>query len=161
MKVYEFKDHKTFVEEARRLHKEGVLLETYSYLPEDELIEALNIKTPWVSRAAITGALAGAGGGFLLQYLPNVWGYSMNVSGKPLNSWPAFLLITFELGVLTCAFAIVGSFIFTNRFPRYDKEIFALDAFNKKRHDHFFILAKKEVSDVKANASHDLVDSLS
>jgi hypothetical protein len=160
MKVYEFSDHDDFMASALFLKKEGQLLEAYSFLPEDKLAEDLNLDTPWVNRGAILGGIFGAVGGFLLQYMPNVWGYSMNISGKPLNSWPAFMLITFELGVLTCAFAIVGSFFLSNKYPRFDRIIFDVESYNKNRHHHYFILSKEEVSHVKALACHDLTTPL-
>lgn len=156
MKVYEFEDHKQFQSAAIASYKKGNLIDVYSFLPEDELIEELKQKSLFVPFAAIGGALFGAIGGFLLQYLPNIYHYQMNISGKPLNSWPAFLLITFEMGVLFSAFSILGSFILGNKLPRFDREIYSLAAYNERRHDHYFIVTKKEDQDVEALASYDL-----
>lgn len=160
MKVYEFADHEEFESMVTYLSETENLLEVYSFLPEDEIIEKLRLDTIFVPLAAVLGALGGAIGGFLLQYIPNVYMFPMNISGKPLNSWPAFLPITFEMSVLTCAFFILISFILVNRLPRFDRGIYALSAYNEHRHDRFFIVAKKEDPHVKALAVHDLPDSL-
>lgn len=159
MKVYEFDDHKNFKEAALTLHNQNLLVEIYSFIPEDELVEKLNLRSTTVSWAAVIGAIIGAGLGFLLQYIPNVYSYPMNISGKPLNSWPAFLLITFELGVLTCAFCVVASFILKNKLPRMDRDIFSVDSYHLNRHQHYFIVSKKEDPHVKAMAVHDIADS--
>ncbi|MGE3610605.1 MAG: quinol:electron acceptor oxidoreductase subunit ActD [Bacteriovoracaceae bacterium] len=158
MKVYEFDSHDDFSLAARTLYQTQNLLELYSFLPEEKIFKDLNYRLFSVPTAAITGALIGALGGFLLQYFPNVFGFSFNIGGKPLNSWPAFLIITFELSVLTCAVFIVLSFIFSNKFPRFDRPILKLDAYNKNRHKHYFIVSIKEDPHVKALAIHDIDD---
>ena len=159
MTLYEFINKQDFMDAALILNKQGSLIEVYSPLPEEELIERLEVKTPWITRGAIGGAIFGALFGFFLQFLPNVYGYSHNIGGRPLNSWPAFLLVTFEMGVLMCAFSIVGSFLLSNKYPRFYRVIFGIDSYNQNRHEHFFILTKKEDTDVKAHKSHRIADA--
>lgn len=159
MKAYEFDDHKNFKEAAILLSNQNLLVEIYSFIPEDELVEKLNLRSNTVSWAAVLGAIIGGILGFLLQYIPNVYSYPMNISGKPLNSWPAFLLITFEFGVLICALSIVTSFILKNKLPRMDREIYSIDSYHMNRHQHYFIVSKKEDPHVKAMAVHDIADS--
>lgn len=159
MKVYEFSDHHAFLQAAQRSASAQQLVEAYSFLPEDEVSQWLPLKHRWIPRATVAGAMFGSVGAFLLQYWPNVWGYSMNVAGKPLNSWPAFLLVCFEMAVLFAAFSGVAVFFLVNKYPRFDRAIFALSAYQANRHQHYFIVTTREDHHDKALAVHDLPDA--
>lgn len=159
MKVYEFSSHIDFEEAFRRLEKHEPGLEVYSFLPEDELIERLNLKQKYIPVLAVTGAILGVLAALAIQSWPNLFTYPMNIGGKPLFSWPAFLIVMFELGILASALCVVAGLILGNGLPRYDREIFNLPAYAENRHQHFFILTLKEYVHVKALAIHDLPDT--
>lgn len=158
MKLLEFKDKDLFHEAALKLQKSDPTLQVFTPIPDDALMDKLEIKSPWIKRAAITGALVGFTTGFVLQYYTNVYSYTHNIGGRPLNSWPAFMLVSFELGILFSALSILGTFFFQNKLPRFDREVFAVESYNQNRHEHFFILTTKETSDVEAYKCHDISD---
>src|SRR5205814_7118573 len=72
---------------------------------------------PWI--VLVTG-LAGAIGGFGLQWWVHASAYPLVISGKPYFSWPAFIPITFELGVLFAAFGAVIGMLALNRLPMHN-----------------------------------------
>lgn len=93
-------------------------------------------RLPWI---VLVAGLSGATGGMLMQYWVAVHAYPLIISGKPLFSWPAFVPVTFELGVLFAAFgAVFGMFAF-NQLPSLFHPLFSSRAFEAATDDGFFI----------------------
>ena len=89
-------------------------LDAYTPFPVEGLADAIGFHTTRVPLIVLIGGLIGCFGGFFLQYYPNVIGYPLNVGGKPYDSWPSFIPITFELIVLLSAFGAFGSVFVLN-----------------------------------------------
>ncbi len=64
--------------------------------PIKGLADAVGFHSTRVPLICLIGGLIGCAGGFYLQYWPNVIGYPLDIGGKPLNSWPNFIPITFS-----------------------------------------------------------------
>jgi Ni/Fe-hydrogenase subunit HybB-like protein len=91
---------------------------------------------PWIVLAM---GLTGAGLGFLLQWWVHVDAYPLVISGKPYNAWPAFIPITFELGVLFAALGAVFGMLGLNRLPMHYHPLFKSRVFERVTDDAFFI----------------------
>ena len=103
------------------------------------LDKAMGIKPSPLPFIVLGGALTGASGGFLLQWWVASSAYRLVISGKPFFSWPAFIPITFELGVLFGALsAIIGMFAL-NELPRLHHPLFNSKRFERASDDRFFI----------------------
>ena len=90
----------------------------YSPYPIEELSEAIGFTHTSLPLIVFIGGLVGGIGGFLMQYYIEVIDYPINVGGKPYNSWPAFIPITFEMTVLVAAFSAVLGMLVLNKLPQ-------------------------------------------
>lgn len=116
--------------------------EVYSPFPDEEIAELLPGKTRigWV--VLIAGICGGAGAYFLQWYAAR--DYAINVGGRPIHSWPAFVPVTFELMVLTAALVgVTALFVFT-RLPRLDYPTFNDPRFSRASQDRFFICVRAD-----------------
>ncbi len=70
--------------------------------------------------AGLTGFMSAVA----IQYWTSAVDWPLNVGGKPLWSWPAFVPIMFELTVLFAGLATVGAMFLINGFPNTKKKAF-------------------------------------
>ena len=93
-------------------------------------------RVPWI---VLVCGLSGAAGGMLLQWWVSVHAYALVISGKPLFSWPAFVPVTFELGVLFGALGAVFGMLGLSRLPMLYHPLFRSKQFERVTDDGFFI----------------------
>jgi hypothetical protein len=91
---------------------------------------------PWI---VLVMALGGAAAGFALQTWVHSLEYPAVISGKPFFAWPAYIPVTFELGVLGGALGAVFGMLHLNRLPRHHHPLFSAAAFERASDDRFFI----------------------
>ena len=149
MNVYQFKSKEAFLAAFQRV-KDDKRTKVYTpYAVEEVLLARENLTRP-LNVFFFAGGILGILIAIFITCYPNMVSYPINVGGKPLFSWPAFIVILFELMILLSGLAAVGGFFYLNDYPSMDKEIFALEAFNKQRHEDFF-LTNPETLDVDAD----------
>ncbi|MEO6992437.1 MAG: DUF3341 domain-containing protein [Lacunisphaera sp.] len=132
-----FPTEETFRAGMRCLQQAGcVQLEAYTPYPvEPGVLPGAGTPMAWIM--FIAGAVGAAGGFFLQWYAAR--DYPLNIGGRPLDSWPAFVPITFETMVLTSALVGVIAFIWLAGFPRLYHPVFADPRFKRASQDQFFI----------------------
>ena len=114
-------------------------LDAYAPFPVEGLSEALGLKRNLVPTITLVGGLAGGLTGFLFQVWANVSSYPINIGGRPLNSWPAFIPVTFELTVLGAALSAVFGMLALNRLPQPHHAVFNVHRFTHASSDRFFV----------------------
>jgi hypothetical protein len=112
---------------------------------------------PWI---VLVSGLTGAGLGFLLQWWVHTTAYPLVISGKPFNSWPAFIPITFEFGVLFGAFGAVLGMLGLNRLPMHHHPLFRSKVFERTTDDAFFISIESWDPRFDPSATGKLLESL-
>ena len=142
----EFDNPTSLVEAARRVHAEGYRkTDAYSPFPIHELFDALDAHDNRVQRNVLLGGIAGCLAGFGLCYWVSVIAYPLNVGGRPFNSWPAFIPVTFELTILLASFAAVLSWILLNGLPMPYHPVFNVPRFAEIASERGFFLTIEAV----------------
>jgi len=137
----EFPDATSLVQAAKRAHAEGYRkTDAYSPFPIHELFEALEVEDRRVPLFVLLAGIAGGIAGFGLCYWVSTTAYPLNIGGRPFNSWPAFIPITFELTILFAAFAAVLSWIGLSGLPMPYHPVFNVDRFAKAASENGFFL---------------------
>jgi hypothetical protein len=136
----EFSDPTELVAAARRAHEAGYRqMDAYSPFPVEGLAEALGFHRTRVPLIVFVGGLVGCIGGYFLQYYVAAIHYPLNIGGRPLNSWPSFIPITFELTVLIAALSAVLGLLALNGLPMPYHPLFNAPRFARATQDRFFL----------------------
>jgi hypothetical protein len=142
--VAEFSRPADVIAAARAAREHGYTrVEAYSPYPLEELAEALHIHRTGMPLVMLIGGIVGCIGGFLMQYYAAVIGYPLNIGGRPLNSWPAFIPVTFELTVLLSALAGTFGLLGLCGLPTPYHPLFHVPQFARVTRDHFFLCIER------------------
>ncbi|HXH12932.1 MAG TPA: DUF3341 domain-containing protein [Alphaproteobacteria bacterium] len=136
----EFDGPDALLEAARRAYEEGYRrLDAYSPFPVPGLAEAIGFRRTRLPLIVLFGGIVGGLGGYYLQYWISAIDYPLNVGGRPLHSWPAFIPVTFELTVLVAALAAVLGMLALNGLPMPHHPVFNVPAFELATRNRFFL----------------------
>ena len=136
----EFDDVQQLIEAARRTREAGYRdYDAYTPIPVEELAEVMHVhdtRLPWL---VLVGGILGGLGGYALQYWTAVIDYPINVGGRPLHSWPAFIPPTFETTILGAALFCVLGMLALNGLPMPYHPVFNVPRFALSSRDRFFL----------------------
>jgi len=136
----EFEDPTAVVEASRKAYAAGYRrMDAFSPYPIEELTEALGIKHTKLPLIVLIGGVLGCLGGYALCYWVSFSVYPLNIGGRPLNSWPAFIPVTFECTILLAAFAAVFGMLALNGLPQPYHPVFNVDSFEMATRNRFFL----------------------
>src|SRR5690606_27509387 len=115
----EFDNADDLLAKARQTYQAGYRkISAYSPFPIEGLTEAIGLRPTRLPYLVFLGGVAGAVGGFALQYYAAVVDYPLNIGGRPLNSWPSFSIVTFEMTILVAALVAVLGMLLRNGLPQ-------------------------------------------
>jgi len=119
-------------------------VDAYAPFSVDGLAEAVGAAPDHVAPWTLAGGVIGGTGGYFLQWYSAVVAYPLNIGGRPLDSWPAFLPITFELTILGAAIAAVVVMLAQNGLPRLVHPLFSVPAFDLATRNRFYLVLRGE-----------------
>src|SRR5580698_10769292 len=157
----EFETPEQVLEAAERARDDGYRrMDAYTPFPVEGLAEAVGFYKTRLSTIVLGGGLLGSCTGFFLCWWPNVIGYPLNIGGKPYNSWPAFIPITFELTILFSALSAVIGMIALNGLPMPYHPVFNAPRFDRATRDRFFLCIEARDPKFSLSSTRDFLAGL-
>ena len=137
----EFPDPTSLVVATQRTHAEGYRnIDAYAPFPIHELVDAFDAHDHRVQRNVLLAGIAGGTAGFGLCYWVSTTAYRLNIGGRPFNSWPSFIPVTFEVTILFASFAAVLSWILLSGLPMPYHPVFNVPRFARHASEDGFFL---------------------
>jgi hypothetical protein len=157
----EFVTPQQVLDATRRAAQEGYRqMDAYTPYPVEGLATELGLPRTRVPFVVLVGALVGAGVGYFMQWWAMAYDYPFNVGGRPYNSWPAFIPITFEVTVLVASFAALLGMFFLNGLPRPHHPVFSVPRFARATQDRFFLCIEATDPKFDRQATRQFLESL-
>jgi len=157
----EFDSASDLVAAARRTHEEGYhKIDAYSPFPVEGLAEEIGFRKNGVPLVVLIGGLLGCMSGYALQYWISAVSYPINVGGRPYNSWPAFIVVTFEMTILFAGLAAVFGMLALNGLPMPYHPVFNVPRFAFATRDRFFLIIFSSDAKYDAVATRAFLETL-
>ena len=157
----EFDDPAAVVAATRHAYAAGYRqMDAYSPYPIEELHHALGVHGNRLPLVVLMGGIVGGLGGYLLEYWSAAIAYPINVGGRPLHSWPAFIPVAFETTVLFAALSAVVGMIVANGLPMPYHPVFNVPEFERASRDGFFLCIEATDPEFDVDATRRFLQSL-
>jgi len=157
----EFDDPTSLVAATQRAHDAGYRrMDAYSPFPIEELHDALGSHHTRLPLIVLIGGLCGGIGGYTLEYWSSVMAYPLNIGGKPLHSWPAFIPVTFETTILVAALTCVLGMLALNGLPQPYHPVFNVPRFALASRNRFFLCIESKDPKFELEATRRFLETL-
>jgi hypothetical protein len=146
---------------ARHVREHGYTrVEAYSPFAIEGLDEIVGADKGWIAPLTLLGGLLGGAGTYFLQWYAAVVDYPINIGGRPLHSWPAFIPATFEITILGAALAAVVTMLVANGLPRLHHPLFEVEEFELASRNRFFLCLPARDPVFAPGPARDLLEAL-
>lgn len=135
-------------------------MDAYTPYAIPDLDEKLGMKPTRMGWIVLAAGIAGGLLGFFMQWYSNTIFYPLNIGGRPLNSWPNFIVITFEMTVLFSAFTAGLVMLGRNGLPRPYHPIFNAPDFSAGSRDRFFLCIESRDPRFELGATRTFLEKL-
>jgi hypothetical protein len=146
---------------ARRTYAAGYRrMDAYSPFPVEELAKAIGFHKNGVALICLIGGLLGCTAAFTLQWWMNTISYPINIGGRPLNSWPSFIIVTFEMTILFSGLSAVFGMLTLNGLPMPYHPVFNVPRFELASKDRFFLVIFASDKNYDATRTREFLEGL-
>jgi hypothetical protein len=143
--IAQFDDPGSLIGAVRSVREAGYTrIDAYTPYPVHGLDDELGVRGTKLPMIVLIAGIVGAFTGFGMQYFAMAVHLPLNIGGKPLNSWPAFIPITFEVTILFAALAAVIGMLALNRLPQPYHPVFHAKNFERASEDQFFLCIESD-----------------
>lgn len=154
----EFTEERRFIEAARRARDLSCrVVDAYTPYPVEGLSVALDHRESRVRPAMFVGGILMAALAYGLEYYSAVINYPYNSGGRPLDAWPAFMLVPFATGILLAAVCGFATFLFETGLPNLSNPLFAVDAFAGASQNRFLLAVELPQADDDRSAAAEML----
>jgi len=137
----EFDNPTDLVAAARKTYDAGYKkIDAYSPFPIEELGEAIGCHKNAVPLVVLIGGILGGLSGYMMQYWIATISYPINIAGRPMHSWPSFIVVTFEMTILFAGIFAVFGMLALNGLPMPYHPVFNVPRFAFATKDRFFLI---------------------
>ncbi len=137
--VAEFETDAQLMHAAEKAYAEGYReMDGFTPFPIAGLAKALG-KSNRIPLFVLCAGILGGCSAYFMEWFASVVSYPLNIGGRPLHSWPAFIPITFELTVLGASLTAFFSVFVLSGLPRPYHPMFNLPEFERASQDRFFL----------------------
>ena len=159
--MIEFLTAQDLLAATRRARQAGYRqMDAYTPYPVEGLAAELGMRGTRIPFVVLMGGLVGAGVGFFMQYYSMAIRYAFNVGGRPYNSWPVFIPITFELLILVGALAAFLGMMLLNGLPHPHHPVFNVPQFGRSSQDRFFLCIEADDPQFDRQSTADFLATL-
>jgi hypothetical protein len=158
MVLAEFLSPEELIRAIRELRALGYRrLDAFTPYPVKGAAEALGLGRSMLNWLVFGLGMSGAAAAYLIQWYCNAYDYPINVGGRPLHAAPAFIPITFEMGVLAAAVGGLCLYFIASGLPELWNPIFDVPGFERASIDRFWVsLYPRDPSFDPADVERDL-----
>lgn len=156
----EFESDAQLVHAAEEAYARGYRrMDGFTPFPIEGLAEALGKKNR-IPLLVLLGGIVGGCSAYFMEWFANVVSYPINIGGRPLHSWPAFIPITFELTVLGAALTAFFFSFGLSGLPKPYHPMFNLPEFERASQDRFFLCIETDDTLFDAENTRAFLESL-
>jgi hypothetical protein len=157
----EFSTDRAILSAAKSAYEMGYRrMDAFTPYPVEQLAENLGQKKSRVPFFVLIAGIAGGLGGYFMQWYAMAFDYPLNIGGRPLNSWPAFVPITFELTILSAALVAIIAMFTLNRLPEPYHPVFNVPRFERASTDRFFLCIEARDPKFDRTTTREFLESL-
>lgn len=137
----EFDTPSELIRAAQQAHQDGwKRMDCYTPYPVEEAAEAIGFHRNRVPLVTLVGGLVGLIVMFSFESWVSVLAYPLNIGGRPLYSWPAFIVPAYELTILFAGLSAAVGMLALNGMPALYHPLFNAPNFrNGATTDKFFL----------------------
>ncbi|PYV51961.1 MAG: DUF3341 domain-containing protein [Acidobacteria bacterium] len=157
----EFDDVNDAIVAAQRSYAAGYRkMDAYAPFPVEELSEAVGFHKDGVALVCLIGGLLGCTAAFILQWWIHTIAYPTNIGGRPLNSWPSFIIVSFEMTILFAGLSAVFGMLSLNGLPMPYHPVFNVPRFELASKDRFFLVIFSSDKNYDATRTRQFLEGL-
>ena len=135
----EFETGEALTAAARKARHDGYRrLDAFSPFLVEDLPEALGLEERRLGYVFFFGAIGGLALALAVMWYVNI-DYPINVGGRPVFAFPAFMVVGVELTILGAVLCGIGGMLFLNRLPQLHHPVFEAERFSFASDDRFFL----------------------
>ena len=159
--IAEYTTPESLVAATERAYAEGYRkMDAYSPFPVEGLAETLGFTHNRLPLIVLLGGLLGAATAYAMMYYSAVIDYPINIGGRGLDTWPAFVPITFELTILFASVAAVLGMLGLNGLPMPHHPVFNAPGFALASGSRFFLCIEARDPKFDIDATRQFLETL-